>query len=48
MEQYLKDFKLHSKAPSEIIEKYKYVVPNEIINLWSNYGFDTFMQGYLR
>ncbi|EEK72657.1 hypothetical protein bcere0007_28830 [Bacillus mycoides] len=48
MEQYLKDFKLHNKVSSEIIEKYKHVVPNEIINLWSNYGFGTFMQGYFK
>jgi len=48
MEQYLKDFKLHSKVPSEIIEKYKELVPNEVINFWSNYGFGTFMQGYFK
>lgn len=34
MEQYLKDFKLHNKVPSEIIEKYRNHVPNEIIDLW--------------
>ncbi|MEH7585165.1 GAD-like domain-containing protein, partial [Priestia megaterium] len=48
MEQYLKDFKLHSKVPSEIIEKYKELVPNEVINFWGNYGFGTFMQGYFK
>ena len=48
MEQYLKDFKLHNKVPSETIEKYKNLVPNEIINFWSNYGFGTFMQGYFK
>ena len=48
MEKYLKDFKLHNKVPSEIIEKYMQLVPNEIIDLWSNYGFGTFMQGYFK
>ncbi|SFB99676.1 GAD-like domain-containing protein [Bacillus sp. OV322] len=33
---------------SEIIEKYTKLVPNEIIDLWSNYGFGTFMQGYFK
>ncbi|MDG5471410.1 GAD-like domain-containing protein [Jeotgalibacillus sp. ET6] len=48
MEKYFKDFKLHNKVWSEILEKYKQLVPNEIIDLWSNYGFGTFMQGYLK
>ncbi len=45
MEQYLKDFKLHNKVPSELIEKYKNMVPKEIIDLWQDYGFGTFMAG---
>lgn len=48
MEKYLKDFKLHSKVPSEIIEKYRELVPNEMIDLWRDYGFGTFMQGYFK
>ena len=43
-----KDFKVNSKVPSEIIEKYNNVVPKEIIDLWKNYGFGTFMQGYFK
>ena len=31
-----------------MIIKYTKLVPNEIIDLWSNYGFGTFMQGYFK
>ena len=48
MEKYLKDFELHNKVSSEIIEKYTKRLPIEIIDLWSNYGFGTFMQGYFK
>lgn len=48
MENLLNDFKLYSKVPSDLIEKYKGIVPKEIIDLWQNYGFGTFMQGYFK
>ncbi|MCC5803779.1 hypothetical protein H7H33_18365 [Rossellomorea vietnamensis] len=48
MEQYLEDFKLHTNAPNEMIEKYRNQVPKEMIELWRNYGLGTFMQGYLK
>src|SRR5699024_12786951 len=48
MNECLKDFKLCNKVSTEIIEKYKNRVPNEMIDLWSNYGFGTFMQGYFK
>ncbi|EMY5504299.1 T6SS immunity protein Tdi1 domain-containing protein [Bacillus wiedmannii] len=48
MEQYVKDFKLHNKVPSELIEKYKNITPKEIIDLWQDYGFGTFMAGYFK
>ncbi|QWG42507.1 DUF1851 domain-containing protein (plasmid) [Bacillus mycoides] len=48
MERYLKDFKLHSKVPNEIVEKYKNIVPKEIIDVWQDYGFGTFMEGYFK
>ncbi|MEK4404746.1 T6SS immunity protein Tdi1 domain-containing protein [Sporosarcina sp. FSL K6-6792] len=48
MEKVLSDFKLNSKVPNEIIEKYKNLVPKEIIDLWQDYGFGTFMQGYFK
>lgn len=48
MKECLKDFKLYNKVSTEIIEKYKNRVPNEMIDLWSNYGFGTFIQGYFK
>lgn len=48
MEKTLRDFKINSKVPNEIIEKYKHLVPKEIIDLWLEYGFGTFMQGYFK
>ncbi|EIT84007.1 hypothetical protein A374_18279 [Fictibacillus macauensis ZFHKF-1] len=41
MEEILYDFKENRKAPNEIIEKYKNLVPKEIIDLWQEYGFGT-------
>ncbi|MEH7294599.1 GAD-like domain-containing protein, partial [Priestia megaterium] len=38
----------HNKVPSELIEKYKNMVPKEIIDLWQDYGFGTFMAGYFK
>ena len=34
--------------PKEIIEKYKGQVPDEIIEIWKNYGLGSFLNGYLR
>ncbi|EHC2218140.1 DUF1851 domain-containing protein [Listeria monocytogenes] len=48
MEQVLSDFKLNNEVPNEVIEKYKNLVPKEIITLWKDYGFGTFMQGYFK
>ncbi|WP_210367777.1 T6SS immunity protein Tdi1 domain-containing protein [Bacillus sp. REN3] len=48
MDNILKDFRLNSKVPDAVIENYKNVVPLEIINLWQDYGFGLFMQGYLK
>ena len=48
MEKYSIDYKSYKKVPSEMIIKYTKLVPNEIIDLWSNYGFGTFMQGYFK
>ncbi|KEZ53656.1 T6SS immunity protein Tdi1 domain-containing protein [Metabacillus indicus] len=48
MEKVLNDFKLYSKVPSKLIDKYNNLVPKEIIIFWKEYGFGTFMQGYLK
>ena len=44
----LRDFKKEKEIPTEIIEKYKGQVPDEIIEIWKNYGLGSFLNGYLR
>ena len=44
----LRDFKKEKEIPTEIIEKYKGQVLNEIIEIWKNYGLGNFLNGYLR
>ena len=44
----LKDFKKEKEMPKEIIEKYKGQVPDEVIEIWKNYGLGSFLNGYLR
>jgi len=44
----LKDFEFHSKVPDEVIEKYQGLVPDELIEIWKEYGFGSFWNGYLK
>ena len=44
----LRDFKKEKEMPTEIIEKYKGQVPDEVIEIWKNYGLGSFLNGYLR
>lgn len=44
----LKDFVAVSKVDEEIIQKYKDILPVEIISLWREYGFGTFKNGYFK
>ena len=44
----LRDFKKEKEMPTEIIEKYKGQVPDEIIEIWKNYGLGSFMNGYMK
>lgn len=44
----LRDFKKEKEMPKEIIEKYKGQVPDEVIEIWKNYGLGSFLNGYLR
>jgi len=44
----LNDFEFHSAVPEEIIEKYKDTVPPELLEIWKEYGFGSFMNGYLK
>ena len=44
----LRDLKKEKEMPKEIIEKYKGQVPDEVIEIWKNYGLGSFLNGYLR
>ena len=44
----LKDFEFYSKVPDEIIMEYKEKFPAQFIEIWKNYGFGTFLNGFLR
>ncbi len=44
----LKDFELYSKVPEEIIAKYEGKIPEQLIEIWKNYGYGTFLKGFLR
>lgn len=42
------DFKLKEKVSNETIEKYKNKVPEQLLEIWQNYGFGSFLNGYLK
>ncbi|WP_243228599.1 GAD-like domain-containing protein [Microbacterium sp. CIAB417] len=42
------DFVPHAPVPAEIIEEYRGRVPDELIEVWENYGYGTFGQGFIR
>ncbi|GAA1847105.1 GAD-like domain-containing protein [Microbacterium koreense] len=42
------DFVGHSAVEAEMIEAYRGRVPDEIIEIWENYGYGTFGEGFLR
>ncbi|WP_165964774.1 T6SS immunity protein Tdi1 domain-containing protein [Periweissella cryptocerci] len=44
----LKDFKKESDVPKETIEKYRNILPAELIEVWENYGFGSFYGGFLK
>ena len=44
----LKDFEFYSKVPEDIITKYERKIPEQFIEIWKNYGFGSFMQGYFK
>ena len=48
MNSILKDFKLEKKVSEEIINKYKNKVPEQVLDIWQNYGFGSFLNGYLK
>lgn len=42
------DFVTEMPAPKETIEKYRGKLPAELIEAWEQYGFGTFLDGYLK
>lgn len=44
----LQDFKLYSKVPEDTIKKYTGKIPEQFIEIWKNYGFGSFLQGYFK
>ena len=44
----LKDFELHSAVSNETLEKYQGLVPPELFEIWKDYGYGTFFNGYLK
>ncbi|RNB52006.1 DUF1851 domain-containing protein [Brevibacillus gelatini] len=43
-----KFFVLEEKASSAVIDKYKKIVPMEVVNIWADYGFGSILEGYLK
>ena len=48
MNNILKDFKLEQKASEEVMNKYKNKIPEQVLDIWQNYGFGSFLNGYLK
>jgi hypothetical protein len=43
-----RDFKKISEVEKDTINKYKDLLPEELIEAWKTYGYGTFMNGYLK
>lgn len=48
LETVLSDFIKYSDVDKKIISQYENQLPQEIIDLWKNYGYGTFYNGYLK
>ena len=44
----LYDFKIEKKVSSELTDAYRGRLPEQIIQIWEEYGFGSFMDGFLR
>lgn len=44
----LSDFVPHSPVPPAIVEEYRGRVPDELVQIWEQYGYETFGEGFLR
>ena len=45
---FFEDFKIESKISEETINKYKYKVPQQVLNIWEEHGTGTVLKGYLK
>lgn len=43
-----KEYKIDSKVESNLIDKYKEVISEELISVWKIYGFGSILNGYLK
>jgi hypothetical protein len=43
-----KDFKLEEKISEEVIDKYDGKIPEQLIEVWKQYGFGSILKGYLK
>ena len=48
MYKVLDDFKIEKKIPLELIDAYREKLPKQIIQIWEEYGFGSFMSGFLK
>lgn len=48
MKKVFSDFKLYKRVDKEIIDKYKDVVGNDVVEIWNEYGFGSTFNGYLK
>ena len=48
MRNIFEDFLATMPVSKDIIMKYKDKIPSELMNIWKQYGFGSFMSGYLR
>lgn len=42
------DFVTHAPVPAQIVEEYRDRVPDELVEIWEQYGYGTFGAGFLR
>ena len=48
MKKVFSDFKLYKKVDEDIINKYRDIVGNDVIEIWEKYGFGSTFNGYFK
>ena len=48
MKKVFSDFKVYKKVDKDIIDKYKDIVGNDVIEIWEKYGFGSTFNGYFK